>query len=258
MHRLGCAGGQQLLLGGAAARRQLRKARRRQAAFARRQARLDEVGEREIHVVATEHQVVADADAGQVGSPSLIATWISVRSVVPPPTSQTSSSRVSASSVGELVLMAEQPVVESGLRLFEQAQIGQAGLPRGFQRQRARAFVEGGGNGQDHLLLFERCLREAVQPGGADMRQIAGAGRDRRDLDDLVFGAPGQDGARRSTEACDSQLLALATRRPGTCAPRSSARRPVITGSSHFRHLHPAVLPRQLQIAGLISPAAGW
>jgi hypothetical protein len=123
----------------------------------------------------------------------LIATWISVRSVVPPPMSQTSSSRVSASSSARLLLMAEQPVVERRLRFLEQAQLGQAGLPCGFQRQRARAFVEGRGNGQDHLLLFERCLRETVPPGGADMRQIAGAGGDRRHLGDAVFGTPGQD-----------------------------------------------------------------
>jgi hypothetical protein len=226
--RFGCAMRQQLFLGGAAARRQLRKTRRRQfLAATLRQARLDQVGQRQIHIVATEHQVVADTDARQLRL-AVLERYLNQGQVSGAATDVTDHQQP---RFGELrvqaFLMAEQPVVKRCLRFLEQTQLGQAGLPRGFDGQRPRAFVEGSGNGQDHLLLFERCLREAVPPGGANVRQITGAGGDRRNLGDSGFRTPGQDGAMRSTEACDNQLLALATRRPGTCAPSSSAKRPV-------------------------------
>jgi len=39
-------------------------------------------------------------------------------------------------------------------------------------------------------------------------------------------------GAVRSTPVCDSQLLALATSRPGTAAPSSRAQRPMTAGAA--------------------------
>ena len=49
----------------------------------------DGVGQGQVHVVAAEQDVLADGQARQRRSPSCSVTAISVKSVVPPPTSQT-------------------------------------------------------------------------------------------------------------------------------------------------------------------------
>ena len=70
------------------------------------------------------------------------------------------------------------PGVEGGLRLFEQKEISVAGLFGGFQGQLARHGVEGGGHGDQDLLLDERRVREFAIPGVAQVVQIAAAGLD--------------------------------------------------------------------------------
>jgi hypothetical protein len=72
--------------------------------------------------------------------------------------------------------------------------LGRPARRAGFQRERARAFVEGSGDGQDQVLVFQRTLGKARVPGRAQVGEIAGAGRQRRDLRDIVRRAPGQDG----------------------------------------------------------------
>ncbi len=202
------------------------------------------MGESEIHVVATKHQVVADADARQLRL-AVLERHLDQRQVRRAAADIANKQQPRTREfLGEALLVAEKPVIEGRLRLFEQAQMRQAGLSCGFERQRARTFVERRGNRQDHLLLFEWRFREAVPPGGANMREIAGAGGDRRDLGDIVFGTPGQDrrhpvdrGVRQPALGAGDQ----ATRNLGAKIERQAA------GERRFA----AVLsvPRQLQIA---------
>jgi hypothetical protein len=148
--------------------------------------------------------------------------------------------------------MAEEPVVEGRLRFLEQAQVRQAGLARGRQRQRARAFVEGGGNGEDDQLLpLERRLAESgAARRHAHARDSWRWPRPATPCSPCRRRPRAGSAARRSTAACDSQLLALATSRPGTCAPRSSARRPAITGSSFSSTGHGSCSSPGIDLAG--------
>jgi hypothetical protein len=142
------------------------------------------------------------------------STWIRVRSVVPPPTSHTSTRRDPAQFVRETVAMAEQPVVEGRLRLFEQAQAGQAGQARGLHGECARAFVEGGRHGEHDVLRFQRRV-------GKDARsRLRAHGPDSSRWPPPATPWPRlrrrpRAGWRRAVHAgCDSQLLALATSAP--------------------------------------------
>ena len=164
--------------------------------------------------------------------------------------------------LGERVAVAEQPVVERSLRLFEQAQRRQAGVARGLERQRARRVVERGRHRQHQLLVFEQGLRKAVVPGRAQVREVARARGHRRDLRHVGRRAPGQDGrqpvdrgmrqpalraghqppghlgAELARQAADHRGVAAAGRRPGQrqIARRQFARRRVV---AHRRQQRP-------------------
>jgi hypothetical protein len=204
------------------------------------------VGEGEVHVVAAEHQVIADADARQhrlaVAQRDLDQRQVGGAAA---DVADEQQARL-CEFVGEPLLMPEEPVVEGRLRFLEQAQVRQPGLPRCRQRQGAGAFVEGGGNGQDQLLPLQRRLRKTVQPGGTHMREIAGAGADRRHLVHRVVGAPGQD--RRQTIDRRVRQPALGARHQPTGNLAAEIERQA-TGD-HWRRalLH---RPRQLQLAGI-------
>ncbi len=204
------------------------------------------MGKGEVHVVATEHQVIADANAGQHRL-AVTQCDLDQRQVGRPAADIADQQQARLCElVGELPLMAEEPVVEGRLRLLEQPQVRQPGLPRCRQCQCARAFVERCGDGQDQLLPLERRLREAVQPGGTDMRQITGAGGDRRHPGHRVVGAPGQD--RRQTIDRRVRQPALGARHQPTGNLGAEIERQA--AGDHWRRalLH---RPRQLQLAGI-------
>ena len=121
-------------------------------------------------------------------------TAIRVKSVVPPPISTT---RMRSPTLDALapVGVALDPGVEGGLRLFEQGDVLIAGLLGGFEGQLARHGVEGGGHGDQHLLLGEGRVRHFGVPGLAQVLQVAAAGLHRRDLLDAFGGAEGQQGS---------------------------------------------------------------
>ena len=193
-------GTQQQFFGGAAALHQLREARCRQTGSIA-QAALNVVRQRQVHVVAAEHQMFADADARQTrqaiggGRSVLDRNQRQVRGAAADVAHQHLLRAVQLR--GQLLALAKQPVVEGGLRFFQQAQRGQAGIARGLQRQGARAFVERGWHRQHDVLLRQRRIGKARIPRRMHMRQIAGAGRDRRDFGYVTFRAlcaPRQDG----------------------------------------------------------------
>ena len=190
---------QQLFLGCAAAFGELGQACARQAAargilaglFGH--ARLDQVGQRQVHIVAAQDQVVAHADAGErrlaIFRFDLDQAEVGGAAADVGHQHQARLAQVFA----QVRAMPVQPVVQRGLRFFQQANIRQAGLFRRLQRQRTRAFVERGGNREHDLLAFEQLFGKAGVPCGAQVGQVAGAGRHRRHLGHITFGAPGQD-----------------------------------------------------------------
>jgi hypothetical protein len=120
--------------------------------------------------------------------------------------------------------MSIEPLVHRGLGLFDEPHAVEAGALRGFEGERAGAFVERRGDREDDLLLRERMLWVFVIPRGGDVAEIARARFD------------------------GSQLFALATRREGTFAPSSSASRPTIS---------PSVPQGRTVSPGPSSPSAG-
>ena len=91
---------------------------------------------------------------------------------------------------GGHVFLSAEPVVERGLRLFEQVHARNAGELAGRERERARAFVERCGDREDDLLLIERRFGMRAIPRGANVCEKAGARIDGRDLGNAFFGAP--------------------------------------------------------------------
>ena len=117
--------------------------------------------------------------------------------------------------LGQAIAVAPDPVAEGRLRLLQQQRLGQAGLARGLQRQRTRRLVEGGRQRQHQALALQRRVRVMAVPGGTHLRQIAGAGGDRRDTRHAVVGAPRQDGC---------QPVGLRMRQPALGAGHQPAR----------------------------------
>ena len=165
----------------------------------------------------------------KASSPSSICARIRLKSVVPPPTSQTRISAPSAERVGQLPAMRGDPGVERGQRLLEQRQLRRA--PRccaACDRQLARLLVERRRHGQHD------CCRRAATPrpcsrnarGSSASRRCASTRADASTGDSR--GPPsaphGRSAAVRSTRGLDSHDFADATCRAGTSAPSSRAK----------------------------------
>ena len=226
--------------------------------------------EREVHVVAAEHQMIADADTRELRL-AVFHAYFDQRQVggAAADVADQHEARV-RQFVGKPLAMMEQPVVERRLRLFKQPQRRQPGHARRFDGQRPRAFVERGGDREHHVLLFERRVGKALIPRRAHVREIARAGFDGRDLVDIVGGAPRQDrrdaidgGMRepafRAGDEASGNLRAEHARKPAD----HDGRRVLIVGGRRCGsrrafardrdacpdRLHPASRgPRQLQI----------
>ena len=185
---------QQLLLGGPAAADQGLKARRVERP-PRARPRLDRTGERNVHVVAAEQEVLAHCDALE---PQLAAAR--------PRRDQRQVGRAAADVDHEdermrrharppLLLVRHEPGVEGGLRLLEENDVREARLARRGERQLARHLVERGGHREHHVLRGER-LGEARVPCLAQVAEDAGRGVDGRDARHALGRAPGEDRRR--------------------------------------------------------------
>ncbi|MDR8998881.1 hypothetical protein FEP67_05030 [Burkholderia multivorans] len=208
-HRFGRIVAEQALLRRAATLDELRQARGRQPRAGLGQARLDEAREREVHVVAAEHQMIADADARKRRLAIVAGRDVDERQIgraAADVADQHASRR--GERVAQRRTLAVQPVVERGLRLLEQPQRGQPRASRGLDGQRARAVVERSGDGQDDMLLRERRVGKVRIPCGTHVREIARARIDGRHLVDAVGSAPRQN--RR--EAIDRRVRQPALR----------------------------------------------
>jgi len=151
--------------------------------------------QRQVHIVAAEDQVVAHAAARQSRFALLIEVDIDQAEVgsAAAHVHHQDAARVCQLRV-QVVAVAVQKIIKSGLRFFHQPERGQAGQLRRCQREGAGAFVERGGNGQHQFLAFQRGAGKARIPGRAHMGQVAGAGGHRRNPGHVALSAPGQDG----------------------------------------------------------------
>ena len=183
--------GQQAFLGATALLPQLRQFTRIQPPTT--QSRLDRPRQGQVHVVATQHQMVTDANAGQFQTGRIILDLNQgqVGGAAAHVTDQ-QQPRV-AQRRRYVALMAVQPVVAGGLWFFQQPELQQTGQPRGFHRQRPRRLVERCRHGQHQFLPLQRLAGKLVIPGSADVGKRAGAGGDWRDLGDFLRRTPGQD-----------------------------------------------------------------
>ncbi len=184
---------QQPLLGDPALFDQLRQIGGGQALALADDAAFRQPRQGQVDIVAAQHQMVTDPDPGQFRFAQAMLDFdqgqiggaaahvqhqqqMHVRQCRPQP------SRV-----------APQPVITHRLRLLQQTHVWQTGLPGRRQGQRAGGFVEGSGDGDDDVLIFQRRIGVTVPPYAADMLQITGAGLNRRHLNDPIVAAPGQD-----------------------------------------------------------------
>ena len=136
---------QQLLFGDPAALHQLRKTRRWQALACPRQCGLQLVRQRQIHVVAAQHQVLAYGGARQhrqvaLRGCSLHADQCQIGGAAAHIHHQYQTAVGQLGS--QLLALQQQPVVKGCLGFFQQMHLLQTGQTGGLQRQCARALIE--------------------------------------------------------------------------------------------------------------------
>ena len=148
---------------------------------------LDDRRKRQIDIVAAEQQMIADRDALERR-----------RSGLGPHANQAEIGGAAADvahqrhalAVGRKRLERPRagsgsgcPRIKGGDRFFDQREVLELRLARGFDRQLARLFVERGGNGQDNALALESPLRLVTGqrriPRIAQVRQVVRRGVER-------------------------------------------------------------------------------
>jgi hypothetical protein len=208
----------------------------------RRQLAGDGIGQRQVHVVAAEQDVLADGDAVQFERAFALehgdqrevagaAADIDDQDDVAGP-------HLLAPAAGALL----NPAVERRLRLLEQDHALAAGGAGRFGGQFAGGRVEGGGDGDDDLLLGEGRGRLRLVPGGAQMGEIAQRGVERRQAGHFRRRVVGQD--RRTPVDAGVAEPALGARHQADRRRRAAA-------AGHFADR--VVLfggPRQAEVAG--------
>ena len=179
-HGLQCVVGQQLLFGAAAAVRQRAGLPGVELFALPGQLARHAVGQRQVHVVATEQDVLAHShtlqrqvaitlqhgDEGQVGSAAAHIhdeDDVAVFHLLAP-----------------VATAGLDPAVQRGLRLFKQREVLVTRCLAGLGRQLARGRVERCGNGDGDVLRIKRGLGVGLVPGPAQVRQVTDGGGQRR------------------------------------------------------------------------------
>ncbi len=143
------------------------------------ESRLDQAGEGDVDVVAAEQDVIADREPLE-RQPLAVGTdphQAEVRCAAADVDDQ--DELVRAQALLPVGGVRADPGVERGLRFLEERDAGQAGLPRGGDRELARDLVERCRHGQHDILRGERMVGESLVPGLAQVREVARRGRDR-------------------------------------------------------------------------------
>ncbi len=156
---------------------------------------LHTAGEGGVHVVAAEHQVLAHGEPPQHGAFRRDARVHEgeVRGAA------AHVHHEHQAHVGQhlrqIRAVASGVVVEGRLRLLDEGELLQARLARRAHGEGARRLVEGGGDGDDDLLLSQRRLRVSEVPRPSHVRQQQGAGLHRRELGHIRGSTPRKDGS---------------------------------------------------------------
>ena len=157
-------------------------------------------------------------------SPAASDTAIRLKSVVPPPTSHTSTRSPMPHALAPGLALALEPGVEGGLRFLEQREPLEARVHRRAPRQLARLLVERRRHREHDVLVRERQAGRCRVPGAAEMRQVGGRhlhGRERLHVGRCL---PGEDG-RGPIDARRRTATTWPTPRAGRAPPpRASAR----------------------------------
>ncbi len=137
----------------------------------------DGVGEGEIHVVAAEEEMVADADAVELEVAAGFADGDEAE------VDGAAADVANEDDLAGFYLFAPgfagggEPGVESGERFFEESWIGETGGDGGFVGEGAGGFVEGGGNGDDGFAIVEgREVFAGVEEAFAEVFEVAAGG----------------------------------------------------------------------------------
>ena len=162
------------------------------------EAFLGELGEGEVDVVAAEEEVRADGAAAQDAGLGVFDEG----EVAGAAADVDDQGALAGEQLRLPIGGAGEPGAEGGERFLKQHRMRQAGFAGGFDGELTGDFVEGGGNGEQHLLIGELAGRavgvfhpgESRIPGGADVAEVEGRGVDRRQLVGVFqFFAPGED-----------------------------------------------------------------
>ncbi len=218
--------GEQGLLGGAAGVAQRDSLAGVEALHPLGQGRGHGIRQRQVHVVAAEQDVLADGQPRQGQVAPLVGDGDQGE------VGRAAADVADQDDVADLDLLAPllvldgQPGVKGGLGLFEERDVLQARLAGRLHGELAGDGVERRRDGQEDLLVLEpvggRLAGDPGVPGVAQVLEIRRRRGDRRDLaSHRRRPSRGGSAARRSTPACESQLLAELTSRPGTLAPCS-------------------------------------
>ena len=215
---------------------------RLQAFAFRLQLHLQGIGQRQIHVVAAEQDVVADRDAVQQQVAVLFGHG-----------NQRQVGRAAADihhedDIARFDLLAPAsftalyPAVQSGLGLFQQHRLPQPHGMRGLHGQFACRGIEGGRDSDDEFLFTQRRLGETRIPGITQMPQIEPGGFQRRHARHLFRSLDRQD--------CGPAVDA-AVAEPTLRARNQADRRLASKGSCQLADDGPIIVtPGQFQIFG--------
>jgi len=110
------------------------------------------VGQREVHIVAAQQDVIADRQAGKLHLAPLLGNGDEGKIGGAAADIDDQDDVAFADVVTEPLAHSLDPGIKRGLGLFEQGDVFEAGVRGRRERQLARRGIEGGGNGQDDLL----------------------------------------------------------------------------------------------------------
>jgi hypothetical protein len=234
--------GQQPLLRRAALGDKRVEALRVELSAARDEPRLHLARERHVDVVAAEQQVLAHGDAleAQLSPAGAGGDEREVGRAAAHVDDQ--DERVCRDARAPVRLVSHEPGVEGGLRLLQQHHVREPCRPRGGERQLARHLVEGGGHGEDDVLLGQR-RGETRVPRLAHVSQAARRGLDGRHAGHVVGRAPGEDRRRAVDGGVAEPRLGRGdepTRDARQPCRRANSPTAIARSSSHGRRVAPA------------------
>ena len=155
------------------------------------QLRADQVGQREVDVVAAEQDVIAHRHAGE-GEAAVVLAHLNEGEIAGAAAHVHHQDDVGGPDLGAPLFPGGiDPGVERGLRFFQQRQLAQARVRRRRHRQLARHRIKGRGHRQRYRLVRElhALVRVRRLPGVAQLSQDPGGRLPRRDARDLCLGA---------------------------------------------------------------------